>query len=308
MDPIMLDEITGCIEKATQKTISALTPPVSNFRLFTTDGIFTVPEGVGVVYVSLGGGCGGGAGGQAGSSRTMNDTISGIPGSGGGGGDAGDVELFVPVRVTAGEQIVITIGKGGLGGSGGVYSAAASTYAPEGENGKAGGTTSFGNKVSVNGGGGGRTNANNSPKGGNGGDGGTGVAGDGGSGGNSGYGWRNGSNYSSNGSQGGGGKSKAVPITTMLPIRIAGERGTNGSVPMNPSGSNHGATSGYGGYGGIMGELLREIKGFGNLPSLCGGKGGNGGDCYRWSSDAYVSGRSGSTGGKGSNGFLVVSW
>lgn len=81
-----------------------------NTQTFTVDDTFIVPANVNVVYAygSGGGGGGGGGGGRA-------------TGSGGGGGAGGGGALpnLIPLTVTPGETITITIGAGGAHGSGG---------------------------------------------------------------------------------------------------------------------------------------------------------------------------------------------
>ena len=98
--------------------------------LFTNSGIFTVPAGVNIVWVSLVGGGSGGGGTDGFVPRIAN----------GGGGGSGDVHYRVPVSVTPGEAVNITIGGGGLGGTSGGGSGA-------------GGVSSFGTHLSANGGG-----------------------------------------------------------------------------------------------------------------------------------------------------------
>lgn len=124
-------------------------PSVGGQQLFTAGGNFTVPAGVSRLFVSLVGGGGGGAG-----------SISGAPYTGGGGGSGG-VKYRVPLAVTPGQVVAVTIGTGGAGGIG---SAAGGTYSNS--NGSSGGTSSFGALLSAPGGGGGSCQAAHSNGGG----------------------------------------------------------------------------------------------------------------------------------------------
>ena len=106
---------------------------------FTANGNFTVPAGITTVYVTLVAGGGGGAG-----------SISSAPYAGGGGG-AGEVKYRVPVAVTPGQVVAVTIGQGGAPGAGSNYGG---TYGNS--NGSAGTASSFGALVTATPGGGGR--------------------------------------------------------------------------------------------------------------------------------------------------------
>ncbi|WP_207237077.1 glycine-rich domain-containing protein [Pseudomonas sp. GW460-12-10-14-LB1] len=99
-------------------------------QLFASNGTFTVPAGITSVLVTL---CGGGGGGAA-----YYDTTS--AGGGGGGGAAG---INIPISVTPGQVLAVTVGSAGTGGQ-----AAAA-------NGLAGAASSLGALVSAAGGGGG---------------------------------------------------------------------------------------------------------------------------------------------------------
>lgn len=107
----------------------------SGLARFTTSGSFTVPAGVTSLQVS---GCagGGGGGGGAGSS-------SPFAGGGGGGGGAGESVIKEVVTVTPGQVIEVVIGNGGNRGLGNVSSAGTGT---------AGGTTRFGDFITLAGG------------------------------------------------------------------------------------------------------------------------------------------------------------
>ena len=97
-------------------------------QMFTTNATFTVPNGVTKVYVTL---CGGGGGGGVGGKY-----------SGGGGGGGARVRILYPVTVVPYSNVDVIVGTGGVGGIG-----ASHTVATDG------GTSSFGQFVSVPGGG-----------------------------------------------------------------------------------------------------------------------------------------------------------
>ena len=107
---------------------------------FTSPGTFTVPAGVTKVWVSMSGGGGGGSSG-----KKYSDGSTYIDGGGGGGAHA---VLAEEVTVTPGENIAVTIGTGGAGGSG-------ITVVPNGtgsDHGGDGGTSLFGGYISTPGG------------------------------------------------------------------------------------------------------------------------------------------------------------
>lgn len=74
----------------------------SQSQVFTSNGTFTVPTGVSLVWVTM---CAGGGGGG-----------SGTPGGGGGGGES---LIYWPINVTPGASMAVTVGSGGPGGTGG---------------------------------------------------------------------------------------------------------------------------------------------------------------------------------------------
>lgn len=100
----------GTTELATGAVTAIKMANVWNVQAFTSNGSFTVPTGVTVVY-ALGAGGGGGGGGGGGR----------VAGSGGGGGAGGGAALpnLLPLTVTPSEIVAITIGAGGSGGNGG---------------------------------------------------------------------------------------------------------------------------------------------------------------------------------------------
>lgn len=116
-------------------------------KLVTASTTWTVPPDVGCIWIDA---CGGGSGGGGGDST---------PGGGGGGGCAGFPCQQLPLAVTPGETLTLTIGAGGAGGAvgqdggsgGGTTLATASdplaVYLPSGSNGLKG--------ANPNGGGGG---------------------------------------------------------------------------------------------------------------------------------------------------------
>lgn len=143
---------------------------------FTTNGTFTVPAGISVIYVtaSAGGGGGGGGGGTT--------TASG--GGCGAGGTSGQSLIRQAYTVTPGQAISITVGGAGSGGVGGGAGG-------NGTAGTAGGNTVVGSLATLTGGGGGGAgggstgsiaaggapNATGGAQGGGGGDGGNGAVG-----------------------------------------------------------------------------------------------------------------------------------
>ena len=112
--------------------------PTHGVQRFTTNGTFTVPAGVSVIYVS---GVAGGGGGGSGAGSNASAV-----GGGGAGGGNGDYIISVPYAVTPGQAIPITIGGGGSGG-------AAAGWGTAGNNGTAGGNTVIGSFVTLTGGG-----------------------------------------------------------------------------------------------------------------------------------------------------------
>jgi len=113
--------------------VNAITHKLRN-QLFISSGTFTVPSDLTLVFVS---GCGGGGG-------SMRNYNSSFDTASGGGGQAC---IMVPVPVTPGEVIPITIGAGGIGGT-----------TSNDRKGSDGGVTSFGSYISLLGGGGGMGN------------------------------------------------------------------------------------------------------------------------------------------------------
>ncbi|MDT3721407.1 hypothetical protein [Pseudomonas oryzihabitans] len=106
---------------------------------FQNSGTWTCPAGVTKVWIS---GCGGGGGG-GGAAGYDGNNVSGT-GAGAGGG-AGNSVVRTPIDVVPGTSYAITIGGGG---SGGLTGAVAST----GGQGTAGGSTAFGNLLTLAGG------------------------------------------------------------------------------------------------------------------------------------------------------------
>ncbi len=127
------------------------TRQVSKLLALTTSQTFTVPAGVTRVKATVVGGGGGGA--YAATTTYQADYSSG------GGGGAGGAAIGV-YSVTPGNQITVTVGSGGAGGTNSNY------------NGAAGGSSSFGNYCSATGGAGaGYTNSGASSPGASGGSG-----------------------------------------------------------------------------------------------------------------------------------------
>lgn len=246
----------------------------SQAQEFTSDGTFTVPDGVSVVMLTMIGGGGGG------SSRNA-------AAQGGGGGGSGEICVRFPVVVEASSgspsnTIAITIGAAGTGAVG-----AGSTVA-----GGDGGTTSFGSLFSVLGGKGGTT-------GGVGGAGGGSNPGAGGAAGNPGAVGALGSvesavHFGGSGGSGGGstttangGAGRAGPgYSTGTAGGIAGGAQAGG-------GSGAGTLWGLGGAGGAGGAV-------GSAPaSTAYGAGGGG---------AGGKATTGANGGDGAKGYCLVEW
>ena len=126
---------TTSSDAATKGYVDAATQGIGKSRsqYFTSNGTFTVPDNVSLVWVTAWGGGGGGGG-----------SIHTIYREGGGGGAGGSIIYKYPVTVTPGEVINVIVGTGGTGGTG--------NYTSGGD----GGNTSFGSYLTVIGGGGGK--------------------------------------------------------------------------------------------------------------------------------------------------------
>lgn len=178
---------------------------------FTASGTFTVPAGITTAYLS---GCAGGGGGGGGAGYLSTNS------GGGGGGGAGQSVIKLPVAVTPGQVISVSIGAAGTPGGGGAAGTA-------GINGGAGGNTAFGALLTLTGGiygGGGGINS----------------GGGGGAGGN--YGGttgEDGKGYAGDGGSGGAG-----------PFGTAGGGGRAGSGGGFSGGAGYGFGTGGGGGGG----------------------------------------------------------
>lgn len=107
-------------------------------QMFTSNGTFTAPQGVTMVYLTMVGAGGGGGGGMG----------SGNSGGGGGGGASGATIINYPVTVIPGNSYSVTVGVAGAGGSG------RSGGTGRAQSGANGGATIF-DSVSIPGGGGG---------------------------------------------------------------------------------------------------------------------------------------------------------
>lgn len=120
-------------------------------KRFETDGTFTVPKDVHVIYVSGAGGGGGGAGGYCSRNNAAISAYYALPGY------SGDFLSMYPVRVQPGQVLPVTIGVGGNGGIGGLIKATVSstrTY-KTGVAGTKGTNTILGDVLLLNGGAGG---------------------------------------------------------------------------------------------------------------------------------------------------------
>lgn len=133
---------------AVAEALSNLGLGIRGIATFTASGSWTCPEGVTTVYIDA---CGGGGGGAYSS--------PGATGGGGGGGAA--AVIGTSISVTPGVTYTVTIGGPGAAGT------------PSSVNGVAGGATSFGSLLVLNGGGGGLSSAGAGVGGGTGGNAGT---------------------------------------------------------------------------------------------------------------------------------------
>lgn len=203
----------------------------SGIQRFTANGNFTVPSGVQTVYVTAIGGGGGGGGGAG----YYNGGSAGA-----GGGGAGRSAIKVPVQVTPGSIIPVTIGSAGVRGTGGGPGGV-------GQNGGNGGTTSFGTFITLAGGGGGTAGGvNNGGK-----DGGVGGSG--------------GGSYGTDGVSilaGTGGTGGSSPLGT------AGGSGRGGSSGGQNATEGFGFGAGGGGGGGSYGSGTSGGNGSNGLPGI----------------------------------------
>jgi len=112
---------------------------IGNRAQFPSSSSFTVPANVTTIWHSgcAGGGGGGGSGGISGVTASWSST------SGGGGGQPGQFVRRVPITVTPGQTLTISIGAAGTSGSAGVAGGAG------GNGGNGGNTTISGTGVSV---------------------------------------------------------------------------------------------------------------------------------------------------------------
>jgi len=102
---------TGAAEQVAPATQSqhALQQQQKGVSRFTASGSFTVPPGVTTIYAS---GCAGGGGGGSSLSTNASSFVGG-----GSGGGAGQPAIRIPITVTPGQVIPVTIGAGGNGGT-----------------------------------------------------------------------------------------------------------------------------------------------------------------------------------------------
>lgn len=114
----------------------------NRFQVFTSSGVFEVPDGVNLVYLIMSG-----AGGGGGGSYRRGSVY---PVSSGGLGGNGEIAFMRPVVVTPKEIINIAIG---IGGAGGAHREGVGVI---GYSGADGGVSSFGSYVVCSGGGGGQ--------------------------------------------------------------------------------------------------------------------------------------------------------
>lgn len=104
-----LVEIKNAGAAAVAATLANLGLAPHGLSRFTSSGSFIVPEGVFTIWVS---GCAAGGGGG---SSLASDGSSFV--TGGSGGGAGQSVMCIPITVTPGQVIPVTIGTGGAGGT-----------------------------------------------------------------------------------------------------------------------------------------------------------------------------------------------
>lgn len=275
----------------TQKTFSATTTfnSINNFigtttgvgsvTYISTTTVWNVPTNAKLIKIQLWG---------AGGSGSRHGTYGG---SGGGGGEYN--ELFMPVSKLASSTILVTIGIGGT----------AITGASDGIS---GGSSSFGNFLTVGGGGGGSIASTNVVGGGGGGSGITGGMGSS----NNGGGYLSGTNYF--GSTAGGlttayylgvGSGNNAGIGPFSISETFGHIGGGGGGYITGSEQTHGVDSVYGGGGGSGGGADASnscTQSYGGGSSRYGG-GGGGGAC----TGGYTDGGTSFWGGNGGAGSVA---
>ncbi|HCL5251820.1 TPA: phage tail protein [Salmonella enterica] len=102
----------SAVKAAYDKASAAAPINHTHYQFFTTNGTFTVPDGVTQVFVEILGG-GGGGGGGAGIPHATNDYYEF-----GGAGHNGELKLDI-ITVSSGDKYAVTVGAGGVGGTGG---------------------------------------------------------------------------------------------------------------------------------------------------------------------------------------------
>ncbi|HEI2547331.1 TPA: tail fiber protein [Escherichia coli] len=225
----------SAVKAAYDKASAAAPVNHSHYQFFTANGTFTVPDGVTRVFVEILGG-GGGGGGGSGIPHATNDYYGF-----GGAGHNGELKLNI-ITVSSGEKYAVTVGAGGVGGTGGfLWEQGKPYYDPNGPEvngcpGTRGGDSSFVNTIA---------------SGGNGGKGGKpmqghkmvppsepgeeGLSSPFGDGGNSAA-FSNGGNASGYGAGGGGGAAPSYqsPVTPgAVKVSFSGGRGSNGFVKIS---------------------------------------------------------------------------
>ena len=256
----------------------------SRGQKFTSNGTFTVPSGVTLVWVTMiGGGGSGGEGATAGTGK-----------GGGGGGGSGEMISRRPVTVTPSANITVTVGAGGTGGNSG----------SGGEAGSNGGASSFA-----------AASGTITAAGGKGGSGGTGVGGAGGAGG--------GVNAGSGGTGGNGasGSAGSAPTSRIEWVCAGAGGGGGGDAGASYKGGNGASMALF--YGGTGGNGSANQGAGGGGAGSCFGAGGNGGNgavgtggtggsASANTGAAGGGGGQGNTtsgyGGNGGSGFVLVEW
>ena len=260
----------------------------SGMQTFTSNGTFTVPNGVNIIYVTA---CGGGGAGAAGWGYYTC--------YGGGGGGGGALCYKRPFQVTPGQQISITVGAGGKGAA---FSRSATTNKAAN-----GGSTVIGSLITLPGGTGGGGCKGPTSDGGYGfgpmSKGGAGGAGAGGGG---------------NGTVSGGNSVlygiflEGSSLQTFSNGAANGGNGISNTASGGQGQSSYSHTSGTqwmggGGGGGSLGK--GGDGGPGSSSPVAGGAGGygagGGGGAGYWNGGSTFAG---GTGGNGGNGIVIIEW
>lgn len=262
---------SGFLKNDGSGTLSWSTPAGSTTQSqeFTSSGTFTVPTNVTLIWVTAIGGGGGGS-----------TTIS--AGLGGGGGGTGEHVASMPVLVSGGESVTVTVGSKGTGGAAGQASAQA------GGSGTDTSIAAVSATIVAKGGSGGAASASSGAGGG------------------------------TNGSASKSGNTAGTPGTANSVCGFGGSSGGGGGNSTATAGTSGGGSGGYsGGAGGAVASSQAGGGGGGSTPWGAGGAGGAGGSIgNNAASTAYGAGGGGGGGkatttiggGDGCAGYVLITW